>query len=120
MSKILRKREELTNGMKRRIDNLLIPKTICVFAISLARANLRIVAVRVASSLEERSAFGLGQMRMHLAISALEWRGAGRSRVTEGDERSELALDGPARRCYRVVHFSRATLGQFSRALKVC
>ena len=71
-SKILRKREELTNGMKRRIDKLLVPKTICVFAISLARANLRIVAVRVTSRLEERSAFGLGQMRMHLAISALE------------------------------------------------
>ena len=72
MSKILRKREELTNGMKRRIDNLLVPKTIRVFAISMARANLRIVAVRVALCQEERSAFGLGQMRMHLAISAFE------------------------------------------------
>ena len=72
LSKIQRKGEELTNGMERRIDNLLVIKTICVFAISLARANLRIVAVRVALCLEERSAFGLGQMRMHLAISAFE------------------------------------------------
>ena len=72
MSKILRKSEEFTNGMKRRIDNLLVPKTICVFAISLARAILRIVAVRVALCVEERSAIGLGQMQMHLAISAFE------------------------------------------------
>ena len=71
LSKILQKGEGLTNGKKRRIGNLLISKTIYVFAVSLARAKVWIVTVRVATCLEERSAFGHGQMRMHLAISAL-------------------------------------------------
>jgi hypothetical protein len=34
-------------------------------------------------------------------ISDLEQRSVGRSRVTEGDEQSELALDGPTLGCYR-------------------
>ena len=47
LSKILQKGEGLTNGKKRRIGNLLISKTIYVFAVSLARAKVWIVAVRV-------------------------------------------------------------------------
>ena len=45
------KGEGLTNGKKRRIDNLLISKTIYVFAVSLARAKVWIVTVRVAPGL---------------------------------------------------------------------
>jgi len=48
-SKILQKRETLTNGKERRIRNLLISRTIYVFAISLARAKVRIVTVCEAS-----------------------------------------------------------------------
>jgi hypothetical protein len=68
--KILRKREGLANGKKRRIRNVLMPWTIYVFAVSLARAKVAIGTVRTPLRLEERAAFGLGQMRMHLAISA--------------------------------------------------
>src|SRR5579864_8071039 len=58
-------------------------------------------------------------MRKHLAITARPVApSVSQSRVTEGDERSELALGGPTLRCYVPVHFSRAALGQFSRALK--
>ena len=49
LSKIQRKREGLTNGKERRIRNLLIPRIMYVFAVSLARANVRIITVRVAS-----------------------------------------------------------------------
>jgi len=45
-------------------------------------------------------------MRKHLAITAHQSRRVGLSRVTEGDERSELALYRPAMRDYVVVHFS--------------
>jgi hypothetical protein len=48
-SKILQKREILTNGKERRIRNLLISRTIYVFAISLARAKVPIVTVCEAS-----------------------------------------------------------------------
>ena len=41
-----------------------------------------------------------------------------RSKVTDGEERSERTLDAPALAGLLVVHFSRATPGQFSKALK--
>ena len=53
-----------------------------------------------------REAIGARQMRKHLAITAHQSRSVGLSRVTEGDERSELALYRPALRDYVVVHFS--------------
>ena len=49
LSKSLRKREGLTNVKERRIRNLLISRIIYAFEVSLARANVRIITVRVTS-----------------------------------------------------------------------
>ena len=53
-----------------------------------------------------REAIGARQMRKHLAITGHQSRSVGLSRVTEGDERSELALYRPALRDYVLVHLS--------------
>ncbi len=91
LSKIQRKREGLTNGKERRIRNLLIPRIMYVFAGFVGARqcpdhhSTRGIVIRGTGSV------GLGQMRMHLAISA-PWSSAGRACQGSPKVTSEASL----------------------------